>query len=592
MAAESYPHTPNGVFDGVSGLPGREATDGGIEPPVLQCDQSMHLLATKLHIQPIREEIVQRRCLVDRLNAGLNRNLTLVSAPAGFGKSTLVGEWVQGLQGSPPVGPNTVAWLSLDENDNDYVRFLTYFIGALQSTEMGDTADGLGEESIKLLAMPQAASPEIILTPIVNQIAALPMRIIFVLDDYHFIESEAIHGALTFLVDHMPASMHLVIVTRQDPPLPLARLRARNEMTEIRAADLRFSPLEVAEFMTHTMGLELSDNEITTLATRTEGWAAGLQLAGVSLQGADDVSAAITSFAGSHRHITDYLLQEVLSRQSQQAQQFLLQTSLLDRLSGPLCDGVLGRNDGQQMIQTLEQANLFIIPLDDERRWYRYHHLFADLLRHELRQTYPEQIPILHLRASQWFEQQAMPSDAIRHALAAEDFERAADLAELAWPEWNEASRAITWLGWVEDLPAQLVRARPVLSTAFAFAYLNAGKLEHAEARLIDAERWLEPAAEGMVVVDEEQFRSLPVTIASARAFYAQTLGDVPGSVKYARRALDLLPESDYFERGRLAVLLGLAYWASGDLETAHRSFADAMASFQMAGNILFAISF
>jgi LuxR family maltose regulon positive regulatory protein len=306
----------------------------------------------------------------------------------------------------------------------------------------------------------------------------------------------------------------------------------------------------------------------------------------------------------------DYLVEEVLQRQPERVRTFLLQTSILDRLSGPLCDAVTGQEDGRGMLEALERGNLFVVPLDDKRQWYRYHHLFAGVLQVRSMEEQPNRVPTLHRRASEWYEHNGSPSDAIRHALTAEDFERAAGLIELAWPAMDESFQLAAWLGWVKVLPDELIRARPVLSVGYAWALLNGGKFEAAEARLLDAERWLELTTDisermeepptktcpepsrRMVVVDEEQFRSLPVSLASARAYHAQALGDVPGTVKYARRALDLIPEGDYFARGRAAVLLGLAQWTNGDLEAAHRSFADAMASFQTAGNILFAISF
>jgi LuxR family maltose regulon positive regulatory protein len=280
----------------------------------------------------------------------------------------------------------------------------------------------------------------------------------------------------------------------------------------------------------------------------------------------------------------------------------LLQTSILERLSGPLCDEVTGQEDGRGMLETLERDNLFVVPLDDKRQWYRYHHLFADVLHAQAMEEQPDQVPALHRRASAWYEDNGSTADAVRHALAAEDFERAAGLIELAWPKMDWSFQSARWLGWVKTLPDELVRARPVLSVGYAWALLNSGELEAGEVRLRDAERWLDitadmserpeaPSSE-MVVTDEEQFVTLPVTIANARAYYAQALGDVPGSVKYARRALDLLPEGDHLRRGRAAVLLGLAYWASGDLEAAHRTLVTARVSFQKAGNILFAISF
>jgi LuxR family maltose regulon positive regulatory protein len=397
------------------------------------------------------------------------------------------------------------------------------------------------------------------------------------------------------LLERLPPSMHLALATRQDPLLPLSRLRARGQLIELRAADLRFTPFEAAEFLNQTMGLNLSTEDIAALETRTEGWIAGLQLAAISLQRRTDTFRLIQSFTGSHRLVLDYLIEDVLYQQSQKVQNFLLQTAILDRLSGSLCDALTGQNNSQAILETLERANLFVVPLDNERRWYRYHHLFADVLKARLRAQQPNQVPSLHQRASEWYEQKDQPSDAIRHALAAQDFERAASLAELAWPAWRESFYALTWLGWVKSLPEEVVRARPVLNLAYAMAFLNAGKLEEAEIKLKDVERWQEaivgsgeykhaPSTE-MVVVDKEQFRSLPISLAMARAYHAQAIGDIHGTVKYAERALDLLPEEDHYNRAAVTGLLGLANWANGDLEAAYRTFSDGL--FQNAHDLV-----
>ncbi len=550
---------------------------------------STPILTTKLYSPPTRPEFVPRPRLIERLNDGLQRKLTLISAPAGFGKTTLVSDWLH--QSKVPT-----AWLSLDEGDNDPTRFLAYLVAALQTI-----AANMGEGVLAVLQAPQPPPTESILTALLNEITSIPDNFVLVLDDYHVIEAKPADNALTFLLEHLPPQMHLVIATREDPHLPLARLRARGQLTELRAADLRFTPGEAATFLNQVMGLGLSAEEVTSLETRTEGWIAGLQLAALSMRGREDVAGFIRAFAGDNRYIVDYLVEEVLQCQPERVRSFLLQTSILDRLSGPLCDAVTDQEEGNVMLEALERGNLFVVPLDDKRHWYRYHHLFADVLHAHLMKEQPDRVPTLHRRASEWYEHNGSPADAVRHALAAEDFERAAGLVELAWPAMDGRFQSATWLGWVKALPDELVRARPVLSVGYAWAFLNGGELEAGEARLRDAERWLEttadmserpeaPSAE-MVVVDEEQFRSLPATTATARAYHAQALGDVPGTVKYARRALDLLPEGDHLRRGPAAALLGLVQWASGDLEAAHRSIADAMAGFQMAGNMHFAIS-
>ncbi|MSP14032.1 MAG: tetratricopeptide repeat protein [Chloroflexi bacterium] len=572
---------------------------------------STPILAIKLYIPPPRPIVVPRPRLIEQMNEGFRRKLTLISAPAGFGKTTLVSTWVAGC-GRP------VAWLSLDEGDNDATRFLTYLVAALQTV-----AAHMGAGVLGVLQSPLPPPTESILIALLNEITTMPHNFVLVLDDYHVIDAQPVDQALTFLLEHLPPQMHLIITTREDPNLPVARLRARGQLTELRAADLRFTPAEAAGFLNQVMGLNLSAADIAALETRTEGWIAGLQLAALALQGTISVrghqgtTSFIKSFTGSHHFVMDYLVEEVLHQQSASVQTFLLRTSILDRLCGPLCDAVLHRDagqhphpaaSGQETLAYIEQANLFIVPLDNERRWYRYHHLFADLLRQRLHQSAASStggerasVAELHSRASAWYEHNGAPTDAIRHALAAEDFARAARLIELVWPAMDGNFQSAAWLGWVKALPDELVRARPVLSVGYAWAFLNGGEMEAGEARLRDAERWLDPTTDTgrrpetpsakMVVVDEAQFRSLPASIATARAYHAQALGDIPGSVKYARRALALLPAGDHLRRGPAAALLGLAYWANGDLEAAHQALADAMANFQIAGSIVFAIS-
>ena len=457
-----------------------------------------------------------------------------------------------------------------------------------------------------MLQSPQPPPIESILTALLNEITTIPDNFVLVLDDYHVIDSKPVDKALTFLLEHLPPQMHLVIATREDPPLPLARLRARGQLTELRAADLRFTPAEAAEFLNQVMGLNLSEEDIAALETRTEGWIAGLQLAAISMQGHQDAASFIKSFTGSHHFVLDYLVEEVLQQQSESIQTFLLRTSILDRLCGPLCDSVLGSPSasGQETLEYLERANLFIVPLDNERRWYRYHHLFGELLRKRLGQSLvPGEIAGLHIQASEWYEQNGFPSDAIHHAFAVEDFERVAKLAELNWPAMNESVQSIKWLGWLKKLPEEIIRARPVLCVNCAWAFLNAGELEAAEAKMQDAEYWLEPttvtgeksdaSSIEMVVVDEEQFKSLPVVLATARAYHAQAIGDISGTIKYAQRVLDLSPEGDSQLPGVASSLLGLAQYASGNLDAAYRAFSDGLASMDpyaaISGNFVLA---
>ncbi len=435
---------------------------------------------------------------------------------------------------------------------------------------------------------------ETLLTPLVNEISRLPEPGLLVLDDYHLVDAPAVDRALTFLIEHLPRSLHLVITTREDPPLPLPRLRVRGQMTEIRAKDLRFTPAEARELLNQNMGLDLSEAAITALEARTEGWIAGLQLAAISLRGGRDAERFVQSFTGSHRYVLDYLMEEVLLQQAAERREFLLATAILDRLCGPLCEAVLEQppGSGQSTLAYLEQANLFVVPLDDQRRWYRYHHLFGEVLRARLREEHPALIPALHQRASNWFADNGLPTEAIHHALAAEDFPRAAELMEVVWPAMDGNFQTGAWLRWAERLPAELIRHRPVLSVTYAWALLNVGKLDAAEARLRDAEPWLSktPPA-GMIVIDQDQFQHLEASVATARAYHAQARGDIDGSVHYARTALDRLPPDDHIRRGPAAALLGIAEWANGSLEAAHRSLSEALDNFRLAGQLVFALS-
>ncbi|CAN7761887.1 LuxR C-terminal-related transcriptional regulator [Paenibacillus sp. LjRoot153] len=546
------------------------------------------ILYTKLYIPLPRTKVVLRSRLIERLNEGLDRKLTLISASAGFGKTTLVSEWVSGC-GRP------IAWLTLDEGDDDVARFLTHLVAAVRTIN-----GNIGEGVIGALKSAQPPSIASILTILLNEITALPHKFVLVLDDYHVIGAKQIDDALIYLLEHLPPQMHLVIATRENPQLSLGRLRAQGYLTELRATDLRFTSSEAATFLNQVMGLVLSVDDITALETRTEGWITGLQLAALSMQGREDIPAFIRAFAGDNRYIVDYLVEEVLQRQPDDVRSFLLQTSILDRMHGQLCDAVTGQEEGIARLDALERGNFFIIPLDDRRHWYRYHHLFAEVLSAHLREDQPDRVAMLHRRASIWYEQYGSAADAIRHALASEDFTRAADLVEVACPAMRRSRQESAVLGWLKALPKEIVRCRPVLSAGYAWALLACGKFEAALERLRDAERWLgttqdmrerpeTPLAE-MVVVDEEEFRRLPGAISLYRAAHAQALGDVSATMKYARRVLDLALEDDHLLRGSAAALLGLASWTIGDLEEAHRMYADGMASLRLAGNISDAI--
>jgi LuxR family maltose regulon positive regulatory protein len=436
------------------------------------------ILATKLYIPHPRPKIVHRPHLIERLNEGLRHKLSLVSAPTGFGKTTLLSEWGQAMGGATP--PIAVAWLSLDEGDNESTRFLTYLVAALKTI-----APNIGASVLGVLQSPQPLPAESILTALLNEITSFPDNFALVLDDYHVIDgkpvdaSTSVDEALTFLLEHQPPQMHLVIASREDPQLPLARYRAQGQLMELRSADLRFTLSEAAEFLNQAIGLNLSAEDAAVLETRTEGWIAGLQLAALSMQGLQDTAAFIQSFTGSHHFVLDYLLEEVLHKQPENIQNFLLRTSILDRLCGSLCDAVLhdvgaaGEGTaGQETLEYLERVNLFVIPLDHERRWYRYHHLFRDLLRQRLmHKISPEEIARVHIHASEWLEANADIAEAFHHALAAADIDRAARLAESAWQPMNESFQMGTWLGWVNQLPLSAIRVRPVLCTQIGLAH-------------------------------------------------------------------------------------------------------------------------
>ncbi|HYX58782.1 MAG TPA: hypothetical protein VE888_07205, partial [Streptosporangiaceae bacterium] len=544
------------------------------------------LLETKLHVPRWRRSLVARPRLSERLSRGAESALTLVSAPAGFGKTTLLAEWLA----VAAAGGRSVAWLSLDQRDNDPALFWEYLVAALNTA-----VPGAGAGVLSVLQPPQPPN-EAGLVALLNDLDAISDDVVLVLDDYHVIDARDVQDAMAFLLEHLPPQIHLVIASRTDPPLPLARLRGRGELAEIRAADLRFTPGEAAAYLNEVMGLALTAADVAALEGRTEGWIAALQLAALSMQGREDTAAFIDGFAGDDRYIVDFLAEEVLQRQPGHVQQFLLQTSILDRLSGPLCDAVTGQDGGKAKLAALERGNLFLVPLDDRRQWYRYHQLFADVLHARVLDEQPEEVPGLHRRASGWLEQNGEPSEAIRHALAAGDFGRAADLVELAIPAMLRSRQEAAVLGWLELLPEEVVRVRPVLSVGYAGALLAGGEFEGVEARLRDAEGWLDgatgirqgspAAAAEMVVVDDAEFRRLPAEIELYRAAQALVRGDGPGTVRHARQALELSPADDHLGRASAAALMGLASWASGDLEAGHSGYAECMAGLRRAGHI------
>ena len=527
------------------------------------------LLATKLYIPAPRPNRVPRPRLTDRLEAGVQGALTLISAPAGFGKSTLLSDWIH-------ESGRQVAWVSLDEGDGDPVRFLCYAVTAL-----ADVHPGLGEDALAALREARSAEPEVlepILTGLLNEIHGLSRDLILVLDDYHVLDSPGVQEAVQLLLDRTPPQLHLVLSTRVDPPLHLSRLRARGQLTELRAKDLRFTSQEAADFLNQAMGLGLSAQDVEALEERTEGWAVGLQMAALSLQGRRDVGGFIEQFTGSHRFVLDYLTDEVLSRQRQGVRDFLLHTSILSRLSGPLADAVTGRSDGQAVLEELDAANLFLIPLDDTRTWYRYHHLFGTLLSHQLeRKAGRAGVAELHERASAWYAANGFPEDALEHALLAGAFDQAvAIVEENALPRLMRGDVGAP-LRWVRRLPAEKLRTRPRLGMGQAWSLTLNLQWAEAEAAVAEAERALE------ITPDPE----VALQAFVLRGFLARMRGEVSRATAAIQETLAQVPREDLFLRSLMTLDLGMAWREENDPAAARKVLEEARTLALEAGNVL-----
>ncbi len=536
---------------------------------------STSILSTKLYIPPPRPNAVLRPHLLKRLNDGLERKLTLISAPAGFGKTTLVSEWAAQCQ-------RPIAWLSLDTEHNDPMRFLAYLVAALQTV-----TPAAGSRLQNVFQSPQMPSLEAVLTILLNEITTHLGPFVLVLDDYHTIDDQTVDQALIFLVENQPPQMHLVITTRQDPPLPLARLRARYQMTELRAADLRFTPAETAEFLNRVMGLQLPIPDIAALEKRTEGWVAGLQLAALALQRVltapeeQDSSHFIQSFTGSHRFVLDYLLEEVLHRQPANIQTFLLHTAMLDRLCGPLCEAVLldPNTSGTETLAYLEHNNLFIIPLDNERRWYRYHHLFADLLRQRLRQQQPGRIAELHSRASIWYETNNLEVEAFHHAAAAHDIDRATRLVVGKGMPLQFRGAAVPILDWLASLPTAELDARPMLWVTYASALLAIGRVVGVGEKAQAAEAALQQSPAGAAT------NELIGRIASIRVTLAVTQHQAETIMAQAHIALTHLHPANLPVRASITWAVGYAHLLRGERDAANEAYAEALSVCQAVGH-------
>lgn len=543
------------------------------------------IIFSKLFAPPLRPDLVERPKLRDKFAAGLHRKATLVSAPAGFGKSTLVAACVAACG-------RDVAWLSLDSSDSEFSRFLAYLIAAIQRVDAG-----FGESLIVSLNAQQRPSDEMLLATLVNELATLQRPLVLVLDDYHLLDSTAVDSALSFLLQHLPPQVHCVIATREDPQLPLAQWRAKGLLTEIRVADLRFSVTEANAFLTQTMQLQLSEASIAALEARTEGWVAGLQLAALSLQAGGEQESFIRAFTGSHRFVLDYLAEEVLQCQSVEDRDFMLRSSVLDRLHGPLCDVLTECVDSEATLQRLERSNLFVIPLDDHRCWFRFHHLFKEVLHTRLLQQHMELLPELHLRAGTWYEENGFPVEAIQHVLAAEDFEQAATLIEKIWPTLRTSEPESTLLNWMQQISEAQVLCRPVLCAHYGLSLLSTD-LQRGGHYFDAAERCLaDPSfasglnTEEVLVSNTEALAEVPGLLAVGRAYQAAATGDAEGVVEHAQRALGLLNDNAFVWRGAAAVLLGLVYWAQGSLESAAAAITEGHSSLKAGGDISGAIS-
>ena len=542
------------------------------------------ILRAKLYVPRGRPGAVARSRLYERLDEGVRRDLTVVSAPAGFGKTTLLADWSR--QSELPV-----AWVSLDERDDDPIRFLSYLLAAI-----GTIHEGFGESTRAFLgSLSSSEELEPVLTALSNEILELPHDFVLVLDDYHVLRSGVVHNALAFLLEYAPPPMRLVVAGRGSPPLPLARLRAAGRLAEIGEAELRFTLEEASDFLASTMGLDLSGEGIAALENGTEGWIAGLQLAAHALKGREDEARSAENFSGSTRHVFDYLAEEVLSRQPEDVRQFLLATSIVETLSAPLCEALTDTRDGRAMLERLERENLFLIALDEEGSYYRYHHLFAAFLRERLRRAHPDAVSELHRRAGLWYERDDCFAGAVEHALAAGDFGRAGDLIQEetgARRRYVDASQLRRWL---EALPEEMVRSRSKLCLLCAWALAHSGELEEAERHLRDTESALD--LDGVTSVDSltDEERTMLGEVSIVRARTAAMREDAPLTTRLSNKALELLPENEVRLRGGVALELGHAYCSTGEFDAASEAFAEAAATGRGADNLrtaLFALHY
>ncbi|HEX4898375.1 MAG TPA: hypothetical protein VFV53_08480, partial [Candidatus Limnocylindrales bacterium] len=523
------------------------------------------VLETKLTPPRVRAEHVSRRQLLAALRDGDARKLTLVAAPPGFGKSTLLAEWAA----SP--GAPAVAWLSLDENDNDPARFFTYVAAALRRVE-----PGLGERGLTALRTPGADLVEVVLPLFLNDLAGLGRDLVLVIEDYHVITNPEVHRALAYLVERSPSVLRVVLSTREDPPLPLGRLRARGDLAEVRAGDLRFTDEETGAFLTGSLGLALSAADVGRLQERAEGWPAALYLAALSLRGRPDPSGVIDRYAGDDRYLVDYLTTEVLARQTPELRSFLLRTSILKRFCGSLCDAVTDRDDSAARLVELERSNLLVVPLDTSREWYRYHHLFGDLLLHELEATDRAVIAELHRRAGAWYRDAGLIVDAAGHAIAGGDVATVAELVSRHYGLFVDQGQLATVIGWLEAIPERVAAEDWLLGFAAAIVYAHAGRFD-------DAERWLRLGEGAPAVVRDGQEPAGP--LAAAAGYLRLLRGDLGESVTLTRRALATAPAADPIWALAPRMVLAPGLWWTGQAAEA-RAIHEAIARTAHAAGI------
>jgi LuxR family maltose regulon positive regulatory protein len=534
------------------------------------------LLSTKFYFPPARANLVSRPRLLERLNEGLRGPLTLVAAPAGYGKTTLMSEWRSG-QGSTML----VAWLSLDEGDNAPSRFWFYLISAL-----GTLQSNLGGDALRMLQTPKLPPIENLLTELINNLNTFPKDFVLALDDVHLITAPEIYRGINFLLEHLPPHLHLVILTRADPPLSLSRLRARGQLTEIRAEDLQFNPEETARFLNQIMDLALTSEQVAALEKRTEGWIAGLQLAALSLQGRRDVDNYISAFTGSHHYIVDYLAEEVLSRQPNYLREFLLKTSILERLTGTLCDALTGRTDGQATLELLAQSNLFVFPLDDEWRWYRYHDLFSDVLQNKLRSNFPNDFVQLHQQAAEWHENNRLTRVALDHALSAKDFALAEQLFYKYWMEWITLYNLPANLQSLQQIPRKIIRAAPRLSLINGWMLWAVGKVAETESQISITQRMSDELLQtGDFHQESSEYQSLTADTNVLRSLVATHKRAYPQAIQLAESAIQAISNEELISLAAAYFALSFACQEMGEIDRLLQVSTETLSIARSSGN-------